>query len=412
MKIKLLQISLLTLTLGACNNGSSSNSKAIGPTDPGSGNTVPLIVDGGYNYDAINRPFIALRLCQSGTSNCQIFDHILVDTGSTGLRINQSQISSTLLAALTPITYQNQNVYQCMQYAAGYDFGQVFSADVRLADKFASSISIEIINDGDQTGIPATCTGSTSFANLNEMGAKGIIGINPYSYPDNNYTSGGVYLGSNYTQVNDPTTIPTQLNINPVAALGSESSGFIMTLPSVTGASNGILEGSLILGLNTESNNMISSLLAESLITVVTGSNDSSFPVGFFISSTSAGGVGDTDSIFDSGTPTYYFYSSMQQCTGSQAGFYCPTSTANSWNSTITPESGSAISLAVQIIGYSAIDQSIMPGLGEVASYSNLDLTLYGLTFFFGHSIYVGLMGPAGSTNTPLGTSPVWGYSE
>ena len=58
-------------------------------------NTLPLIVDLGPNLNGQtvgfdNSLYTSVSICNPGTATCQTIDHILVDTGSSGLRILSS----------------------------------------------------------------------------------------------------------------------------------------------------------------------------------------------------------------------------------------------------------------------------------------------------------------------------------
>lgn len=117
---KLSIFGLIVFCLAACNNGSGSSSSSPVALES---NVASLIVDSGFNGKAFNRAFITITVCEPGSAtNCKTFDHILVDSGSTGLRINQSAMGS-FSASLPAIEYNGVPLYTCMQYAGGYGFG-------------------------------------------------------------------------------------------------------------------------------------------------------------------------------------------------------------------------------------------------------------------------------------------------
>jgi len=79
-------------------SGSTTTSSSGGTTTPVS-NTTPIVIDAGPAalnvgsgaYTATNIPYITITVCAPGsTSNCQTIDHVLLDTGSTGLRLEAS----------------------------------------------------------------------------------------------------------------------------------------------------------------------------------------------------------------------------------------------------------------------------------------------------------------------------------
>jgi hypothetical protein len=398
-----------TLFLAACGGGGGGSGSANTTNLPS--NATLLTIGSGYNGQGWNRPYITVTICASNTTTCQTFDHVLIDSGSTGFRVDQSQLSGAMLAALQPVTYNDLPLYQCMQYAAGYDFGPVVRADVKVSGEVASDIPIQIFNDTQpEPTIPMACTEGQGFADLTALGAQAIIGVNVFSNPNNNYTNGGVYTcvsESNCTQVNDPTTIPTVLNINPVAAFESDNNGVIFNLPDVPNATTSSMQGTVVFGLNTESNNIV-----PNDINTVLGNPSYSYQIGAFYANT--GSLEQTLSIFDSGTPTFdFYYTGINTCSGI---VYCPTTSPQTWNSTIFDYNTEShdVELVAQIVNYSTStgNYALLPGIGAVASPSG-DLTIYGLPFFFGKSVYLGFMGESSAgVMTPLGMGPAWGFAS
>ena len=88
--IRLTLAGALVLLLCHCGGGSKPlpSGGTPTPTDP---NMVAVVVDSGpagANYT--NGIFATVTLCEPGTSNCQTIDHLLVDTGSVGVRVLES----------------------------------------------------------------------------------------------------------------------------------------------------------------------------------------------------------------------------------------------------------------------------------------------------------------------------------
>ena len=98
-------LAVLLVTLAACSGGSSSSaSSSTGMTTtppPVVNNVQPVLMDYG---PIVNGQFVGLNntlyttviICVPGTSTCQSIDHVLVDTGSTGLRIPASVLALSL----------------------------------------------------------------------------------------------------------------------------------------------------------------------------------------------------------------------------------------------------------------------------------------------------------------------------
>src|SRR4051812_33659215 len=68
---------------------------------PAAGNVVAVTLDGGADGSAFNSAFVSVTVCQPGTQNCQAVDHVLVDTGSFGLRLAASALQSGLALPTT-----------------------------------------------------------------------------------------------------------------------------------------------------------------------------------------------------------------------------------------------------------------------------------------------------------------------
>lgn len=398
---------LICTSIVSCNSG-TNNSSTIKPTV---NNSVNLVVDSGINGIAYNRSYITLTICQVGTSNCQTIDHIVVDSGSTGLRINQSAIA---LNGITPLNYNGFPIYQCMQYAAGYAFGPVVNLDLRIAEESAFNIPVQIFEYNNPEMVPNSCSYGMPPANLAiGFGANGIIGINPISNPDNDYTPGGVYTcdGATCTEVSNPNSIPQILNINPIAAFVNDNNGVIFSLPKVESVATMESQfGTLTFGLNTQDNNQVSNSVSKLL-----GSpNTDIWPVGFFIANV---GSQNTVAMFDSGTPTYAMDVPIALCPSPYENFYCPASGDYNVISMLSGvNGGSSTPFVSTVFNYTSFGgfATVMPYIGQsIVSIPSVANTLYGLPAFFGKSIYLGFKG-AESTGaiTPLGQGPAWGFSE
>src|ERR1700690_3643354 len=96
--------------LPAC--GSSTDHASTNVTRPAEGtggsfsgnplpNVQPIRVNGGPNAQtaaSVNQLYTDVTICIPGTSNCQTVSDVLVDTGSTGLRLLASEVKLTLPA--------------------------------------------------------------------------------------------------------------------------------------------------------------------------------------------------------------------------------------------------------------------------------------------------------------------------
>jgi hypothetical protein len=132
---------VLATLLTACGGG-GSNAGGSTPTPtpaPVPANTLPVTVDLGPTDEtgklvgAANTLYTTVTVCQPGSStNCQTIDHVLVDTGSTGLRLLSSQLKSSL--NLPPASSGGLPVLNCVQFVDNtFMWGPVVTADVVLA---------------------------------------------------------------------------------------------------------------------------------------------------------------------------------------------------------------------------------------------------------------------------------------
>ena len=104
-------------------------------------NVVPLVVrtpHGGFNR---------LVVCESGTERCAAIDAVMVDTGSTGLRLEASAVPPWLRlpAFLGP---DRSRLAECLRFVHDPAWGPLVRADVRLRGLTASALPLQVIDDG------------------------------------------------------------------------------------------------------------------------------------------------------------------------------------------------------------------------------------------------------------------------
>src|SRR5262249_34260802 len=141
MKITFLLATIFSLA--ACSmqqSSSSSNSPYAYSGQPLVGsatNVVPIVVGCAY----INEPCVAVKFCVSGSSTCTTIDHVLLDTGSYGLRVFSSALGGLNLSQTV------SGLAEVAAYADGScDWGPVEVADVYLGGQMASSVPIHVID--------------------------------------------------------------------------------------------------------------------------------------------------------------------------------------------------------------------------------------------------------------------------
>ena len=114
---------------GAPSATSASNSAPVAlgtPTNAGTGalpapasNVLRVQVDRGVRGTAFNTPYVTVTVCTPGGGTCRDIDHVMVDTGSWGLRLQASAIPADLALPLVR-TGSGAPAGQCVQFASGY----------------------------------------------------------------------------------------------------------------------------------------------------------------------------------------------------------------------------------------------------------------------------------------------------
>jgi hypothetical protein len=399
--------------LAGCGGGNSSGGSSGSSGATGS-NVVPLTVGPGPAGGTFNIPYVSVTLCQHGTSTCATIDDVLVDTGSTGLRIMASALSSaglTLSNTADPSNPSN-SIAECLPFADGYTWGAVAIADVRVGGELASGLSVNIIDDNASFAptVPASCTGMTTNTSLNsvaDFSANAILGVGPFdqdcgtSCADCASFSAGCNTPNSdiYYSCNSGTNVcaftPVALTAqvrNPVALFASDNNGVVLQLPSLPAAGQAGASGSLIFGIATQSNNALGSA------TVIT--TDS---LGNFITVFNGQTLGS--SFIDSGSNGYFFPDSSIPLCSSASDFYCPNSTVP-LQAVNQGQNGTMRTVQFEITNLNSLDGSFYASAtigGPAATNAVLGSYFdFGLPFFYGKSVFTAIENKvAGSATGP-----------
>ncbi|WP_420383188.1 DUF3443 family protein [Novosphingobium sp.] len=403
-----------TTTTGGGSASSTTSSSSGGTVTPAT-NTTPIVIDAGPAalnvgagaYTATNIPYVTLTICAPGsTSNCQTIDHVLLDTGSIGLRLEASVLNSTLLSALAQQTDATGNaVGECYEYVDNYVFGSVRTADFTMAGESVASLPLQVIGDtsGGLGTVPHSCS-SSGGSNMNTvqlLGANGIIGVGNFvtdcgsACVATNGSGGAIYYDcpasgcSAVTSRANNTSAPYEQVINPVAGFATDNNGVIVSLPAVAPAGAVTLTGTLYFGIGTQSNNALGS--ASVLPTTSNGYVTATYNKTVLASS-----------FIDSGSNYYYFAdSTITGCTqNGYSGFYCP-ATPLSLAPTLNGTNGNTISAAFTL--YNAFTQpgatsNAVPGVGANPNSQSFSSPInnsfdFGLPFFYGRKVYTAIAG-------------------
>ncbi|HZZ05520.1 DUF3443 domain-containing protein [Paraburkholderia sp.] len=410
---------LLALLVSACGGGgggssgsgsaanSSSTTSAAGPTVTNTSpspqvvaaNAVRVTVDSGVS-NVPNMPFVSITICAPGTSQCQTIDHILVDTGSWGVRVFASQLPASMTLPQEKDGSGNL-IAECMQFFDGYTWGSVKLADLQIAGEKAASLPIQVI-DPNYASLPSDCASFGASRNTpGTLQANGILGIGVFKHDCGancvQQAVTGTYYGCNGTACKSIPLAEALQVANPVPYFTTDNNGSMLSLPMVSGGAQSVT-GQLVFGIGTQSNNALGSAqvigVSPSNGTFTTVQNGSTY----------------SSSILDSGSTGLFFQTSaMPACASPNSAYYCPVSTqslsamiqgANGTTSTVNFSVGNANTISQTYNG-----DSVLPLLAGPAFVTS-SIFDWGLPFFYGRNVYAAVEQQA----TPGGTGPYVAY--
>ncbi len=394
---------LLGIFLSACGGGGSGANTA--PVVLAQSNVVPITVDrgpadAGYN---VNRLYTDVTVCRPASSECQTIDHVLVDTGSIGLRLLSSAVKPGLnLSRVTGST--GLPLLNCVQFVDNtFAWGPLVLADMVLGGKTASNVPIQLIADPTLGNAPAACSiGGTAMSTAADLGANGILGLSLFKEDCGADCAAITHNGSYYTcsnagcatVVGAKASLAQQLK-NPVPLFATDNNGFQIDLPSPASSRASGLTGSLIFGIGTRANNSPGTVLA-----LTTGAT------GYF--TTLLGGQSMANSFLDTGSNGYFFDSrSLPICRDTSLGFYCPAALTPVL-ATLVGANGARSSVLFSVDDASTMfgdaSKAVFPYLaGPMGDASSFD---WGLPFFYGRRVLLGIEGQTSS----LGTGPYYAF--
>jgi Protein of unknown function (DUF3443) len=403
----------LLIALTACSAGSSSVSGGTAVTPPPTpvNNVQPVVMDygpfvSGQNVGFNNSLYTTVTICVPGTNACQSIDHVMVDTGSTGLRIPASLVTLSL-----PFITDTRNnpIGNCVQYAdTTYQWGPIVKVDVQMAGEVASSVPIQIVGPANFAAVPASCSsGGTPAQTVADLGANGILGVGLFRQDCGSACAAAgppaVYFSCPASGcVATSVPVASQLQ-NPVWMFPQDNNGLAIVLPQVGAAGATSLSGSMIFGIGTQTDNTLGGAQAQGA--------DS---LGNF--TTTFNGKAYSGSFIDSGSSGYFFLDSattgLPNCAsnGDASGLYCPASPVNltAINSGPNPRgAGVPVSINVAFSIANALPLIDSPSV----AFNNLGgpnpgAFDWGIPFFLGRTVFVGIEGQS----SPAGTGPYWAY--
>jgi hypothetical protein len=401
MIIRLMRTLLLLalLALSACGGGSSNNNdsgSAAGntpapPAPAAAENALAVVVDRGPDalvrtgQIAANGLFASVTLCTPGGSACETIDHVLVDSGSVGLRILAPALSGKAVPRTLTDPASGSPLRECVQFADGYTWGSVVTADVQIGSRKLNSLPVNLIGDAAAGAAPADCVSGPAENTVASFGANGVLGVGNFlqdcgSACATRAISGGYYVcpaGTGCT----PTRVPLDHQLpNPVAAMAADNNGIAVQIDAVARPGAASASGTLYFGVGTQGNNDPAGARQFQLDksgTFTTNYNGAAM-IGFV----------------DSGSNAYFFNDNALPPCADAPFFYCPANSVAK-NASIVGVNG-----AIATVGFTVdnADQVLKPGIAAVPGLAGPSAGLgggvgsafdWGLPFFFGRKVYL-----------------------
>jgi hypothetical protein len=390
-------------TSTATNSGSPTGPSAT-PTSSTVANTVPVVVSA-TQFNRVNAPMTSVTVCSAGTGaslNCTTIDNVLVDTESFGLRLFASAVPSTTLGTLNPQTQTSSGaaIAECALFGSGYSWGTVRNADIRMAGEVAQNVPIQVMSDPALTATaPDACRQQPFLGQPTDLGANGILGVGvaPQDCGSQcvfNSPAGEYYACSGATcQVADQ-ALSWQVS-NPVQYFAADNNGVVLEMPPVgaTGAASAV--GTLVFGIDTQSNNTLAGSGATVLATDLSGDFNATYN----------GAVYNDTAYFDSGSSVLFFQDADIGANG--LNYYIP---------------GTTLARSVSIAGNDLVSATVDFSVANAnalfatrnAAFNNMAFDLpgafdMGMPFFYGRHVFYGIVG---TTSTGGGRGPYVAFTS
>ena len=410
-----LSLVMMAALLTACGGGGGDatvSASAGTPASSGSGsvpaagpalasNVIAVTVDKGPAGINVNRLYTDVTICQPGTTLCQTINHVLVDTGSTGLRLLSGVLSPSLGLGKVA-SASGLPLLACARFLDNsFAWGPVVTADITLGGKTVAAMPVQVVADSDFTSLARSCSSGAAIDTVASLGAKGILGLGLFKEDCGtscaNITANGIYFTCTTAACTAATatraSTAKQLK-NPIPLFANDNNGFVIDLPAVGSAGAESVSGSLIFGIGTQSNNQVAS--SRVLTTGATG---------YF--STLLSGQSLNTSFIDTGSNGLYFDSSVIPTCSVSSSFYCPTSLltlsatqrgTNAVNNPVVFSVDNALGL------FADPAKTVLPNLA--GTIGDARIFAWGLPFFYGRRVFTGIEGQP----SVLGTGPLYAF--
>ena len=395
------------------NDNPDSNTSAKNAAQTAATNVAELLVDSGPDGNGVNRLYTSVTICKPGsTTLCTTIDHVLVDTGSVGLRLLASEVPADLQLSAAKNTSANV-LLGCANFLDGsFAWGPLTIADVKLGGLTAANTTVQLVGHSEYDRFQSQCSSwGDPIITAKDLGAKGILGVG-LSKQDcgsacevqgrRNARNGKYFscINSICTSVTGTSlAIDKQLQ-QVVARFPTDNNGFAIQMDGVSNAGAATATGKMIFGLGTRTNNQFPTL--QVLATTTQG-----YLYGTLSGDSALAGGNFSSTFLDTGSNGIFFDSYIPNCTyPNDSGFYCPF-TDIALNVTLGGAGTVRARASFTLSNAAALFQkgnSALPTLGgSLSAQGLLDL---GLPFFYGKTVVIGI---DGLSTTGVGTGTATG---
>jgi hypothetical protein len=397
--------SVLALAAASCGGGgggtiaSSSSTGTTGTSTPTGSNVASVVVNSGPQGTSVNTLFTSITVCVPGTSTCQTIDNIQIDTGSYGLRLLASAVTLSLPVSMTG---SGTALAECTEFVDGYSWGPLAAVDLQIGGETASAVAIQLIGDSRYPQAPTDCSNGAPMEEdtVASFGANGILGIGPFAadcgdFCETNIPEPAIYYACTTTTSCTATTVATSSQVqNPVTLFAADNNGTIIDLPSVDTTGAASVSGSLIFGIDTESNNQSGT---QTVVPIATSGAEAGYL------STTFGGQVLAMSFIDSGSNALFFNdTNLSVCSNPNfKDFYCPGSTA-SLSAEFDLAAGATASESFSVMSAEMLNASFTAFPALAGTNPTSDSFDWGLPFFYGRRVATAIEG----FSTTAGTGP------
>ncbi|MCQ8239635.1 DUF3443 family protein [Rhizosaccharibacter radicis] len=212
--------------------------------------SVPLVAE--TPNSGFNRLTVSVTVCSPGSERCVTIPHIMVDTGSVGLRLQAHAVPDGLDLPLAR-NGSGQVVAECLRFVGAAAWGALHRADVRMGGLIARDIPVQVV--GDELPRPGSCPGGGHPTSNGTLG----IGLHATDCGGNCVQSEahpGYLACAGAACAPYPGPVPLFLQLpQPLRRFGTDNNGVMLDMPMPAHHGEARVEGRLLFGLGTNRDN-------------------------------------------------------------------------------------------------------------------------------------------------------------